>query len=102
MERRSSGSSSANKRKRSKVEIECQVSERRSRLVLGLRQDDDSSRLTREQFAQTLQKLDFQWPLKPYGVDKNLEKTVMMNKGAETRLYMQELQAAGLYDPTIL
>jgi hypothetical protein len=52
-----------------------------------------------EDFYKRLQELDFQWPLKPYGVDKSLEKTAVMNKGAETRIYMKELEARGLYDP---
>ncbi|KAL7566738.1 hypothetical protein ACA910_017788 [Epithemia clementina (nom. ined.)] len=56
------------------------------------------SALSREQFAERLAELDFQWPLKPFGVDNSLDKTVGMNKGAETRVYMKELEKRGLYD----
>jgi hypothetical protein len=45
--------------------------------------------LTREEFREKLNTIDFQWPLKPYGLEKSLSKTATMNKGAESR---------GLYD----
>lgn len=54
--------------------------------------------ISREQLATLIDKLEFQWPLKPYGVEKSEEKTATMNKGAETRLYMEELEQRGLYD----
>ena len=44
------------------------------------------------------EELEFAWPLKPYGVEKSNDKTAIMNKGAETRLYMDQLTARGLYD----
>lgn len=43
--------------------------------------------------------MPFRWPLKPYGINKSLDKTALMNKGAETALFMQQLEQAGLYDP---
>jgi len=48
-----------------------------------------------------LDQLEFQWPLKPYGVDQSpsLAKTAVMNKGAETRVFMEELEKRGLYNP---
>ena len=57
--------------------------------------------LSRAQFAQRVRALDFAWPLKPYGMDdsSSLEKTVKMNKGVETRVYMQLLEEQGLYNP---
>jgi len=55
--------------------------------------------LDRDQFGDRLTHLPFRWPLKPYGIDKSLDKTALMNKGAETALYMQQLEQAGLYDP---
>ena len=39
-----------------------------------------SSSSQRTKVGQVLeQRLDFQWPLKPYGTDKNLDKTALMN-----------------------
>ena len=58
-----------------------------------------SDSLSRQEFGERVSTADFQWPLKPYGVEKSNDKTALMNKGAETRIYMEELQAAGLYDP---
>ena len=54
--------------------------------------------LSKEQLAVQVNKLEFQWPLKPYGVEKSEYKTSIMNKGAETMLYMEELEQRGLYD----
>jgi hypothetical protein len=59
---------------------------------------EETKSLTRESFREQLNIIDFQWPLKPYGVDKSLSKTATMNKGAETRVYMEELESRGLYD----
>jgi len=56
------------------------------------------SSLSKEQLAAQIQKLEFQWPLKPFGVEKSAYKTATMNKGAETMLYMEELEQRGLYD----
>ena len=58
-----------------------------------------SSSISEAQLTARLQQAQFQWPLKPYGVDKSNVKTAIMNKGAETRLYMEQLEARGLYDP---
>mmetsp|Transcript_10631 Transcript_10631/g.29321 ORF Transcript_10631/g.29321 Transcript_10631/m.29321 type:complete len:242 (-) Transcript_10631:703-1428(-) len=55
--------------------------------------------LDKAQFESYLQQQQFQWPLKPYGIDKSLSKTAVMNKGAETRVYMEELERRGLYNP---
>lgn len=57
-----------------------------------------SSIISQQEFARAIQKEQFQWPLKPYGIDKSLTKTATMNKGAETRVYMDELERRGLYD----
>eukprot|EP00541_Cyclophora_tenuis_P009417 CAMPEP_0116571178 /NCGR_PEP_ID=MMETSP0397-20121206/17405_1 /TAXON_ID=216820 /ORGANISM="Cyclophora tenuis, Strain ECT3854" /LENGTH=213 /DNA_ID=CAMNT_0004099225 /DNA_START=1100 /DNA_END=1738 /DNA_ORIENTATION=- len=57
-----------------------------------------SSSNSKEQLAAQLNKMDFQWPLKPYGVEKSEYKTAIVNKGAETRLYTEELEQRGLYD----
>lgn len=59
-----------------------------------------SSGLTRGEFKTRLNNLPFQWPLKPYGRDslKKLSKTAVVNKGAETAIYMDELERRGLYD----
>jgi hypothetical protein len=59
---------------------------------------DETKSLTREEFREKLNSIDFQWPLKPFGVDKSLSKTATMNKGAETRVYMEELERRGFYD----
>ena len=57
--------------------------------------------LSREEFAAKLQGMEFRWPLKPFGIDgsPSLAKTAVMNKGAETRVFMEELEVRGLYDP---
>lgn len=60
--------------------------------------ENQASRLSREEFTSKLEKLDFQWPLKPYGIDKSLAKTAVVNKGAETRVFMDEIESRGLYD----
>ena len=55
---------------------------------------------SREEFASQLSQREFQWPLKPYGInEKTLTKTAVVNKGAETYLFMSELEARKLYDP---
>jgi hypothetical protein len=56
--------------------------------------------ITQDEFDSSLQNLNFQWPLKPYGLNNeaSLKKTTVMNKGAETRVYMDELESRGLYD----
>jgi hypothetical protein len=60
-----------------------------------------SSFLSETDFLERLEALPFQWPLKPYGIDKSssLTKTAIVNKGAETRVYMEELERRGMYDP---
>ena len=63
--------------------------------ALDLRNDE---RISKSDFASRLEAMNFQWPLKPYGVDKSLAKTAVMNKGAETRVFMNELESRGLYD----
>ena len=75
----------------------CQLSLSDLERELGL--DSDEARLTSEEFNRRINALDFQWPLKPYGInDKSQEKTGVINKGAETAYYMDELEARGLYD----
>lgn len=60
-----------------------------------------SSVLSQRTFQERLNEAQFQWPLKPFGVSdvKSLSKTATMNKGAETRIYMDQLERRGLYDP---
>ena len=62
---------------------------------------DTSATPSKEVFEQQLNTMEFLWPLKPFGVDKSpsLSKTAVMNKGAETIVFMQELEARKLYDP---
>lgn len=74
----------------------CQISLEELEHKLGV---ETGRRLDRQQLRERLEELPFHWPLKPYGVDKSLEKTAVMNKGAETLLYMDELESHGLYDP---
>jgi hypothetical protein len=73
----------------------CQVTLNDIKTDLGF---DKKSSLTREEFRERLNALEFQWPLKPYGIDKSLSKTATMNKGAETRVFMDEIERRGLYD----
>ena len=62
---------------------------------------DTASTPSKEVFRQQLSTMEFSWPLKPFGVDKSpsLSKTAVMNKGAETMVFMQELESRNLYDP---
>jgi hypothetical protein len=60
--------------------------------------DDGNPVLTLDEFQNDLDAAEFKWPLKPYGVDKSLSKTATMNKGAETRVFMKQLEERGLYD----
>lgn len=56
--------------------------------------------ISRDDFASKLKPLEFQWPLKPYGINREtLTKTAVMNKGAETYVFMGELETRNLYDP---
>jgi hypothetical protein len=54
--------------------------------------------ISQQEFSQRIKESQFQWPLKPYGIEKSLTKTATMNTGAETRVYMEELERRGLYD----
>lgn len=61
--------------------------------------DLPTTQVSREEFASQLQLMEFQWPLKPYGInDKTLVKTAVVNKGAETYVFMSELESRKLYD----
>lgn len=62
---------------------------------------DSISYLSKDDFEAKLKTMEFCWPLKPFGVDQSasLAKTAIMNKGAETMVFMQELESRGLYDP---
>ena len=53
------------------------------------------------QFIQWLGEQPFRWPLKPWGTARSQSnaKTVMMNKSAETAVFMGELERRGMYDP---
>lgn len=57
--------------------------------------------MTEERFIQQLEAASFQWPLKPFGVDKNksLAKTASTNKSAETKVYMGLLGERHLFNP---
>jgi len=57
--------------------------------------------ISREEFEKQLEQMEFAWPLKPFGVENSpsLSKTAVMNKGAETYVYLQQLEARNLYDP---
>jgi len=57
-----------------------------------------ASSISQEDFGRVMKGTKFQWPLKPHGIDKSLTKTATMNKGAETKVYMDELERRGLYD----
>mmetsp|Transcript_9348 Transcript_9348/g.23266 ORF Transcript_9348/g.23266 Transcript_9348/m.23266 type:complete len:248 (+) Transcript_9348:121-864(+) len=61
----------------------------------------DSDSISKDDFEIKLKTMEFSWPLKPFGVDQSasLAKTAVMNKGAETMVFMQELETRGLYDP---
>jgi len=52
------------------------------------------------EFAAVLATRPFRWPLKPWGTARSASnaKTAMMNKSAETALFMAELEKRGLYD----
>jgi hypothetical protein len=66
--------------------------------TLGFTSPHQHSAISQQEFYQRIQESPFQWPLKPYGIEKSLTKTATMNKGAETRVYMDELERRGLYD----
>ena len=74
----------------------CQM--RRQDFERAFNLESQASKVSRDEFASKLEQLDFQWPLKPYGIEKSLSKTAVMNKGAETRVFMDELESRGLYD----
>ena len=76
----------------------CQI--RRQDFEKAFQLEHQTSKVSRDEFSSKLEQLDFQWPLKPYGIDnsKSLAKTAVMNKGAETRVFMEELERRGLYD----
>jgi hypothetical protein len=78
----------------------CQVTLKDAYADFGISSSNDnsSSALTRDEFRTRLNDLEFQWPLKPYGMEKSNDKTATMNKGAETRVFMEELEQRGLYD----
>mmetsp|Transcript_31927 Transcript_31927/g.67124 ORF Transcript_31927/g.67124 Transcript_31927/m.67124 type:complete len:218 (-) Transcript_31927:91-744(-) len=64
---------------------------------LGL--DSEGSSLTKGEFNRRINELEFQWPLKPYGInEKSMAKTSVINKGAETAYYMDEIERRGMYD----
>ena len=57
------------------------------------------SSISEQEFGDRLQtNAKFEWPLKPYGIEKSNSKTATMNKGAETKVYMDLLEERGLYD----
>lgn len=73
----------------------CQIELNQFKQNFGLLGEE---KLTKQAFTDKLNSLQFQWPLKPYGIEKSLTKTAIMNKGAETRVYMEELESRNLYD----
>jgi hypothetical protein len=66
------------------------------------RQDFDrvfpETHVSKENLQVQMEQLNFQWPLKPYGVEKSESQTAVMNKGAETSVYMDELEQRSLFD----
>lgn len=74
----------------------CQIELKDLERALNL--DDTTTTISKEEFAARLERMDFQWPLKPYGIDKSSSKTAVMNKGAETRVFMELLEERGMYD----
>lgn len=76
----------------------CQITVKDVEWVFHLDKKAETSTMTLEEFQIELDKADFQWPLKPYGIEKSLSKTATMNKGAETRVFMEQLEGRGLYD----
>ena len=68
---------------------------------LKQRLSSDSDNVSKDDFEAKLKTMEFSWPLKPFGVDQSasLAKTAVVNKGAETMVFMQELEIRGLYDP---
>jgi len=78
----------------------CQITMAGIKQKLNFDHDDNTkSTIDQNEFRDLIDGLDFQWPLKPFGLDKSLSKTATMNKGAETRVFMEELEHYGLYDP---
>uniref|UniRef100_A0A7S4VSS7 SAP domain-containing protein n=1 Tax=Ditylum brightwellii TaxID=49249 RepID=A0A7S4VSS7_9STRA len=76
----------------------CQIPLSDLKKELGVSNKSGIKSLTRSEFANRLESLSFQWPLKPYGLtDTSYTKTAVMNKGAETAMYMNELEKRG-YD----
>ena len=59
--------------------------------------------ISSEEFQQAIASRAFRWPLKPWGAAtapaSARAKTATMNKGAETAVFMSELESRGLYDP---
>ena len=74
----------------------CQVTRQEFDRIFG--NNNSQNEPSRSEFATQLGQLNFEWPLKPYGVEKSEDKTAIMNKGAETAIYMNQLEARGLYD----
>ena len=81
----------------------CQLSIGRALQILGLDvSDGGQASLSEDEFVALLQKRHFRWPLKPWGTansPKSNAKTAVMNKCAETAVFMSELTRNGLYDP---
>ena len=79
----------------------CQIQLNDIKKALGFQTEHSNNNklfLSRDEFSSRLESLEFQWPLKPYGIDKSLTKTAVMNKGAETRVFMEELERRQMYD----
>ena len=78
-------------------ESSCQITLHDIERVFHLDENAETSTMTLDEFQTDLDKATFQWPLKPYGIEKSLSKTAIMNKGAETRVFMEQLEDRGLY-----
>lgn len=80
----------------------CQItsSTLKSKLNLVPNESSPSPSLSREEFQTALEQSQFEWPLKPYGINQSpsLSKTATMNKGAETYIYMDQLESRHLYN----
>lgn len=69
--------------------------------ALGAAESTTSGMLSEAAFAELLGVAPFRWPLKPWGTanSESNAKTAVMNKSAETALFMAALAQRGLYDP---
>eukprot|EP00470_Lotharella_oceanica_P013835 CAMPEP_0170199568 /NCGR_PEP_ID=MMETSP0040_2-20121228/69409_1 /TAXON_ID=641309 /ORGANISM="Lotharella oceanica, Strain CCMP622" /LENGTH=208 /DNA_ID=CAMNT_0010449699 /DNA_START=163 /DNA_END=792 /DNA_ORIENTATION=+ len=58
--------------------------------------------ITRDLFKDRVEKLAFQWPLKPFGVSEKRVKTTTMNKAAALRVWEEAAKRKNFRDPFFL